>query len=195
MDMPMPDASVLARRDRILAQLAAVLPGDALISDPTETRAYECDALTAYRCPPLAAVLPRSTAEVSAVLRITVYVQSAPGFTQQSEVADGASEVLYRVLGRFVQGERSAILAGDPDGSELQRRLKAVRREAHHLHAFVRFQPCKAQGAPDGAGGARRCSRRPSRCRYGRNPTISAGRSGRPGCHPARSRPRRHSPG
>lgn len=57
--------------------------------------------------------------------------------------------LLYRVLWRFVQGERSAILAGDPDGSELQRRLKAVRREAHHLHAFVRFQPCKAQGAPD----------------------------------------------
>ncbi|OYU19681.1 MAG: FAD-binding oxidoreductase [Rhodobacteraceae bacterium PARR1] len=70
MDMPLPDASVLARRDRILAQLAAVLPGDALISDPTETRAYECDALTAYRCPPMAAVLPRTTAEVAAVLRI-----------------------------------------------------------------------------------------------------------------------------
>ena len=49
--------------------------------------------------------------------------------------------LLYRVLWRFVQGERSAILAGDPDGSELQRRLKAVRREAHHLHAFVRFVP------------------------------------------------------
>ncbi len=70
MDMPVPDASVLARRDRILAQLAAVLPGDALISDPTETRAYECDALTAYRCPPMAAVLPRTTEEVAAVLRI-----------------------------------------------------------------------------------------------------------------------------
>ena len=36
----------------------------------TETRAYECDGLTAYRCPPLAAVLPRSTAEVSAILRL-----------------------------------------------------------------------------------------------------------------------------
>ena len=35
-----------------------------------ETRAYECDALTAYKCAPLAAVLPRSTAEVSAVLKI-----------------------------------------------------------------------------------------------------------------------------
>lgn len=36
---------------------------------------------------------------VSQVLRMTVFVQSAPGFTQQSEVADGASEVLQAVLG------------------------------------------------------------------------------------------------
>ncbi len=42
----------------------------AVIDDPAETRAYECDALTAYRCPPLAAVLPGSTAEVAAVLRL-----------------------------------------------------------------------------------------------------------------------------
>lgn len=70
MDMPLPDASVIARRDRILAALAAALPADALISDPTETRAYECDALTAYRCQPLAVTLPRSTEEVAAILRI-----------------------------------------------------------------------------------------------------------------------------
>ncbi len=37
---------------------------------------------------------------VKSVLRITVYVQSTSTFTQQSEVADGASEVLYAVLGK-----------------------------------------------------------------------------------------------
>ena len=37
---------------------------------------------------------------VKSVLRITVYVQSASTFTQQSEVADGASEVLYTVFGK-----------------------------------------------------------------------------------------------
>ncbi len=37
--------------------------------------------------------------KVQQVLRITVYVQSAAGFTQQSEVADAASEVLHFVLG------------------------------------------------------------------------------------------------
>ena len=36
----------------------AVLPEGAVIHDEAETRAYECDALTAYRCPPLCAVLP-----------------------------------------------------------------------------------------------------------------------------------------
>ncbi|AZB62544.1 FAD-binding protein [Cereibacter sphaeroides] len=68
--MPPPDKAVLARKARIVERLLAVLPADAVIHDEAETRAYECDALTAYRCPPLAAVLPRSTAEVSAVLRI-----------------------------------------------------------------------------------------------------------------------------
>ncbi|MEO7885536.1 MAG: RidA family protein [Polaromonas sp.] len=36
---------------------------------------------------------------VKQVLRITVFVQSAQDFTQQSEVADAASDVLYAVLG------------------------------------------------------------------------------------------------
>lgn len=36
---------------------------------------------------------------VRKVLQLNVFVQSAEGFTQQSEVADGASAVLYEVLG------------------------------------------------------------------------------------------------
>ena len=70
MQMPEPNAAVLARRDAILARLAAALPADALVTDPLETRAYDCDALTAYACRPLAVTLPRTTEEVSAVLRI-----------------------------------------------------------------------------------------------------------------------------
>ncbi|WP_339905526.1 TIGR03915 family putative DNA repair protein [Pseudomonas guineae] len=49
--------------------------------------------------------------------------------------------LLYRVLWRVAQGDRAAMLPGDIDGSQLHKRLKAVRREAHHLHAFVRFHP------------------------------------------------------
>ncbi len=70
MQMPEPDAAIIARKAEIVRRLQAVLPADAVIHDPAEVRAYECDALTAYRCPPLAAVLPRSTAEVSAVLKV-----------------------------------------------------------------------------------------------------------------------------
>ncbi|PWE32353.1 FAD-binding oxidoreductase [Maritimibacter sp. 55A14] len=68
MDMPAPDPAILARKAEIVERLSALLPSDAVIHDPTETRAYECDALTAYRCPPLAVVLPGSTEEVSKVL-------------------------------------------------------------------------------------------------------------------------------
>ncbi len=70
MQMPAPSADILARRARITRRLREVLPGDAVIDDPVETRAYECDGLTAYRCPPLAAVLPSTTEEVAAVLRL-----------------------------------------------------------------------------------------------------------------------------
>jgi len=70
MDMPLADATILSRRAEIVAALRAAVSADAVIDDPVETRAYECDGLAAYRCPPLAVVLPRSTAEVAAALRV-----------------------------------------------------------------------------------------------------------------------------
>ena len=70
MQMPDPDPSILARKEAIVAKLKSILPEDAVISDPAEVKVYECDALTAYRCPPLAVVLPASTEEVAAVLRL-----------------------------------------------------------------------------------------------------------------------------
>ncbi|MCP6082839.1 DUF4130 domain-containing protein, partial [Klebsiella pneumoniae] len=44
---------------------------------------------------------------------------------------------MYEVLWRVSHGDRTAMLAGDKLGSELQRRIKQASREAHHLHAFV----------------------------------------------------------
>jgi glycolate oxidase len=67
--MPVPDSDTLGRRDEIIDALEAAVPG-AVISDPIETRAYECDALTAYRCPPLAVVLPYTTEEVAAAMKV-----------------------------------------------------------------------------------------------------------------------------
>jgi glycolate oxidase len=70
MQMPEPNPQILARKAELVARLRKVLPPDAVIDDPAETRAYECDALTAYKCPPLAVILPASTQEVSDALRI-----------------------------------------------------------------------------------------------------------------------------
>jgi glycolate oxidase len=70
MDMPPVNSAVLQRKARIVQRLREILPTEAVIDDPAETRAYECDALTAYRCPPLAAVLPETTEQVAEVLRL-----------------------------------------------------------------------------------------------------------------------------
>ncbi len=70
MDMPIPDARIISRKDEIVARLRHVLPYEAVIADGYEVKAYECDALSAYRCPPLCAVLPANTQEVSQVLKI-----------------------------------------------------------------------------------------------------------------------------
>jgi glycolate oxidase len=66
---PEPDLSILARREAILTALAPLLPTDGLITQADELRAFETDALTAYRRAPLAVALPGSTEEVAAVLK------------------------------------------------------------------------------------------------------------------------------
>ena len=70
MDMPTPNPVILAKKPQLVERLLRVLPRDAVIHLEAETRAYECDALTAYRCPPMVAVLPSTTQEVSDILRI-----------------------------------------------------------------------------------------------------------------------------
>ena len=77
MKMPSPDKAILNNRPQIIAQLRAVLPAECVIDDENETKAYECDGLSAYRCPPLAVVLPRTTEEVAAILK-TCHNMSVP---------------------------------------------------------------------------------------------------------------------
>jgi len=69
-EMPRPDPEILHRRAEIVNALEQAVGADAVISDAAETLAYECDALSAYRCPPLAVVLPDSTTGVAAALRV-----------------------------------------------------------------------------------------------------------------------------
>jgi len=66
---PAPDPSVLARRGDIVAALGRLVAPESLVTSEDELRAFETDALTAYRRVPLAVVLPSTTEEVAAVLR------------------------------------------------------------------------------------------------------------------------------
>jgi glycolate oxidase len=66
--MPVPDASVLARRAEIAAAMRVIVPGEGVIDQHDALRPYESDGLTAYRQVPLLVVLPETTAQVAAIL-------------------------------------------------------------------------------------------------------------------------------
>ncbi|HSW28941.1 MAG TPA: FAD-linked oxidase C-terminal domain-containing protein [Longimicrobiales bacterium] len=51
-------------------KLRGIVGGDHVITDPSRLLVYESDALTGYRWPPRAVVLPASTAEMAAVVRL-----------------------------------------------------------------------------------------------------------------------------
>ena len=67
--LPEPDYLVMRQRDAIVKDLRRLVPAETIISDEEGRRAYETDALTAYRRVPLAVALPTSTEEVSRLLR------------------------------------------------------------------------------------------------------------------------------
>jgi glycolate oxidase len=67
--MPVPDPRILTDRERLVAGLTEIVGQGWVVSSEEERRAYETDALTAYRAVPLAVVLPASTDEVSAVAK------------------------------------------------------------------------------------------------------------------------------
>jgi glycolate oxidase len=67
--MPMPDQTVLARRNEIVARLRRIVPGEGVIDSEIERRAYESDGLTAYRQLPLVVVLPETTEQVAQIMR------------------------------------------------------------------------------------------------------------------------------
>ena len=68
--MPPPDPATLARRPELLRRLAAILPPTGIIADDRSLKPYETDALTAYRQLPMVAVLPETTAQVAAILKL-----------------------------------------------------------------------------------------------------------------------------
>ncbi len=67
--LPEPDRGVLARSSAIVEDLVKLIGAESVIADEDGRRAFEADALTAYRRMPLAVVLPRSTEDVAKVLK------------------------------------------------------------------------------------------------------------------------------
>lgn len=102
--MPPLDPAVLARRGAIVAALRGIVP-DGVIDDPAGLAAYESDGLTAYRQPPLVAVLPETTAQVSAILawchREGVKVVPRGSGTSLSGGALPLGDAVLVAMGRF----------------------------------------------------------------------------------------------
>ncbi len=67
--LPDPDAGTIGRCAAIADDLARLIGRNSLIVDEEGRRAFETDALTAYRCLPMLVVLPRSTEDVAKVLK------------------------------------------------------------------------------------------------------------------------------
>ncbi len=70
MQHPTPEAERAARQALVLSALSKVLPPHCLTHRSEDTRAFECDGLTAYRQLPLVVALPESEAQVADVLKI-----------------------------------------------------------------------------------------------------------------------------
>lgn len=93
----------------------------------------EVDLATGVRCARqcasnLLAALARSGVDLDRVrlLKLTVFVASAPDFTAQPQVADGASELLAEVLGERGRHARSAVgVAALPLGAPVEIELIA----------------------------------------------------------------------
>jgi enamine deaminase RidA (YjgF/YER057c/UK114 family) len=69
-----------------------------------------------------------SADQIRQVLRMTVYVNAAPGFTEHSRVADGASARLAELLGERGSAVRSAVGVGSlPGGACVEVELTCAR--------------------------------------------------------------------
>ena len=69
MRMPAPDTAAIAAKQALAAELRTILPPEDVIDTPAALRVFETDGFTAYRQPPLLAVLPSNTQQVASILR------------------------------------------------------------------------------------------------------------------------------
>ena len=70
MQMPAPDAKVIARSGELAAALRGVLPAESVHDAEAARRAYQSDGLTAYSQLPLLVALPETTAHGADILKV-----------------------------------------------------------------------------------------------------------------------------
>lgn len=75
--------------------------------DPEE--AYACARIAVLNGLAAAAEAAGGLDTIARIVRVVVYVASAPGFTGQPQVANGASEVLGQIFSRAGEHARSAV--------------------------------------------------------------------------------------
>ena len=99
------DKTALANRSELINQLRGILPEECVIVDEASLRVYETDALTAYRQLPMLVVLPKTTAQVAAVLelcsRLNIKVVPRGAGTSLSGGALPLSDGIVLGLGKF----------------------------------------------------------------------------------------------
>lgn len=90
-------------------------------SDVSLERAQHAAEICAMRALTLIAQSEGSLDAVAQVLSVRVFTRSAPGFTQQSEVANAASDLLVRVLGPAGTHTRTSVgVAQLPKGAAVE---------------------------------------------------------------------------
>ncbi|MCO5063332.1 MAG: FAD-binding protein [Rhizobiaceae bacterium] len=103
--MPKADEATLARRAEIVAAMRAIVPGEGVVETVNEMRAFETDALTAYRQLPLVVVLPETVDQVARVLRFcnenSVRVVPRGSGTSLSGGALPLADAVLLVMSRF----------------------------------------------------------------------------------------------
>ncbi len=90
-------------------------------SDLTVEQGYECAKVAALNC--LAAVksVLGELDRVRRIVRVTGFVNSAPGFEEQPKVIDGASDLLVEIFGETGKHSRLALGANElPLGSPVE---------------------------------------------------------------------------
>jgi DNA polymerase len=93
---------------------------------------------------PSTPVQDRAQAKVSIPRSLMDMLQNAACCRQHDRWA-----FLYRVLWRWTHGEHDVQSAADIDGARLHQMVKAVRREEHDMHAYIRFRERPEEaGAP-----------------------------------------------